>query len=127
MNCPRCQSAVVRKDGFVGIKQRHYCKSCQYHYTVSERKHKPINLKRFALELHLEGLSNREIKKVLGVSDVSIMNWIRIYRYNFEALKDNPKRTKTTDITGISKMIDNNCSLVLIKINDKDNDIFIVK
>ena len=32
-----------------------------------------------ALQLYLEGLTYREIERILGVSHVSVMNWVRKY------------------------------------------------
>ncbi|MEO0552336.1 MAG: helix-turn-helix domain-containing protein [Bacteroidota bacterium] len=36
-----------------------------------------------ALQLHLEGISYREIERLLGVSHVSVMNWVK--KYNIKA------------------------------------------
>jgi transposase len=36
-----------------------------------------------ALQLYIEGVTLREIERILGVSHVSVMNWIR--RYNIKA------------------------------------------
>ena len=36
-----------------------------------------------ALQLYLEGVTLREIERILGVSHVSVMNWIR--KYNIKA------------------------------------------
>jgi transposase len=33
-----------------------------------------------ALQLYLEGISYREIERILGVSHVSVMNWVRKYK-----------------------------------------------
>ncbi len=33
-----------------------------------------------ALQLYIEGVSFREIERLLGVSHVSVMNWVRKYR-----------------------------------------------
>jgi len=41
-----------------------------------------------ALQLYLEGLSYREIERILGISHVSIINWVKKYNikrpYSFE-------------------------------------------
>jgi len=86
-----------------------------------------MSYKRLAIELHLEGLSNREIKKVLSVSDVAILNWLKAYKNDIDSIKDKPKRSYITDIKGIKKMVEDKCSLVLIKITDQRNDIYVVK
>ncbi len=78
MDCPKCNSTDHIKQGYVGGRQRHKCKNCGYAYTVSERG-KPMALKKFALQLYLEGNGFRAIGRVLKVSQVSVMNWIRTF------------------------------------------------
>ncbi len=41
-----------------------------------------------ALQLYLEGISYREIERLLGVSHVSVMNWVRKYRIKAPAQQD---------------------------------------
>lgn len=80
-SCPRCQSITVVKSGIVNQRQRFKCKRCGYSFTVNKRG-KQIDsyyvIK--ALQLYLEGVSYREIERLLGVSHVSVMNWVRKYR-----------------------------------------------
>ena len=76
MNCPRCSSESHVKQGYVGGRQRYKCKSCSYAYTVFLRG-KPPEMKQLALQLYLEGMGFRGIGRVLKVSAVSVMNWIR--------------------------------------------------
>ena len=78
MDCPKCFSINHIKRGFVGSRQRYMCKDCGYLYTVLERG-KPMVMKKQALQLYLEGLGLRGIGRFLGVSAVSVMNWIRIF------------------------------------------------
>ena len=86
MNCPKCNSGKHVKDGIVKGKQRYFCKECKYQYTV---KHlgKPIELKKAALYLYLEGLGFRSIERFLKVSNVSIMNWIKGFGKEIESLR----------------------------------------
>ena len=78
--CPKCESTDATKSGLVGGRQRFKCKSCGYHYTVA-KVGKEIDsyyvIK--ALQLYLEGVSYREIERLLGVSHVSVMNWVKKY------------------------------------------------
>jgi transposase-like protein len=86
MNCPKCNSGKHVKDGIVKGKQRYFCKECKYQYTV---KHlgKPIELKKAALYLYLEGLGFRSIERFLKVSNVSVMNWIKGFGKEIESLR----------------------------------------
>ena len=79
--CPKCDNSDVIKSGIVNERQRFTCKSCGYNFTVNKLG-KQIDdyyvIK--ALQLYLEGVSYREIERILGVSHVSVMNWVRKYK-----------------------------------------------
>ena len=81
VECPRCFSKKIVKSGFVKEKQRYSCKKCSYHFTVSKlgKQVDPYYVVK-ALQLYLEGLSYREIERLLGVSHVSVMNWVKRYK-----------------------------------------------
>lgn len=78
--CPKCDSVDVLKSGIIKGRQRYKCRSCSYHFTV-EKMGKSISsyyvIK--ALQLYIEGVSLREIERLLGVSHVSVMNWVKKY------------------------------------------------
>ena len=76
MKCPKCNSEHYVKDGIVKNRQRYLCKQCKYRYTVLEIG-KPKVLKKLALELYLEGLGFRSIERILKVSHVSVLNWVK--------------------------------------------------
>jgi transposase len=78
MNCPKCKSGKYVKDGRVKGKQRYCCKECKYRYTVEQRE-KPYTLKRLALQLYLEGLGFRSIERIIQVSYVAVMKWIKAF------------------------------------------------
>ncbi len=88
MQCPKCKSGKYIKDGIVKRKQRYKCKVCNFRYTVAKKStEKPLCLKRFALQLYLEGLGFRSIGRVLNVSNVSILNWIRQFGKQVQSLQ----------------------------------------
>lgn len=81
LQCPDCSSRdKFTKSGIVQGRQRHKCGRCGYHFSV-QKAGKQIDqyyvIK--ALQLYLEGISYREIERLLGVSHVSVMNWVRKY------------------------------------------------
>ena len=78
MKCVKCASENVCKNGFISEKQRYKCKKCGYNFTKG-RPSKPLHLKRLALQLYLEGLGFRSIGRVLKVSHVSVLNWIKSF------------------------------------------------
>lgn len=79
--CPKCKANEVTKSGIVKDRQRFKCKLCNYNFTV-EKEGKSIDsyyvIK--ALQLHIEGVTYREIERILGVSHVSVMKWVRKYK-----------------------------------------------
>jgi transposase-like protein len=79
--CPKCQGAQVVKSGVVKGRQRYNCKNCKYFFTVfKEGKHIDPYYVIKALQLYLEGVSLREIERLIGVSHVSVMNWVKKYK-----------------------------------------------
>lgn len=85
--CPQCQSRKVVKSGVVKEKQRYKCKDCGYHFTVNKiGKQIDMYYVTKALQLYLEGLTYREIERILGVSHVSVMNWVK--KYNIHKVKN---------------------------------------
>lgn len=80
IKCPKCRGEEVSKSGIVSGRQRYKCKNCSYHFSVSKLgksidKYYVIK----ALQLYLEGVSLREIERILGVSHVSVLNWVKLY------------------------------------------------
>ena len=79
--CPQCQSDRIIKSGIVNNRQRYKCKSCNYHFTVNKLgKRIDQYYVTKALQLYLEGLSYREIERILGVSHVTVMKWVRKHK-----------------------------------------------
>ena len=78
MDCPKCSCSISVKSGKIKDRQRYKCKGCGCNYTVEIKSTaKPNSLKKQALHLYLEGLGFRSIGRILGVSNVSVLNWIR--------------------------------------------------
>ena len=78
--CPKCQQQNVIKSGIVKERQRFRCRDCNYYFTV-KKLGKQIDdyYVTKALQLYLEGLSCREIERILGISHVTISSWIKKY------------------------------------------------
>lgn len=81
IECPKCSATAAVKAGIINNRQRYKCKSCAYHFTVNKIG-KQINSYYVvkALQLYVEGVSYREIERILGVSHVSVMNWVKQYK-----------------------------------------------
>lgn len=80
IHCPKCKSVEIVKSGVVKGRQRYKCHQCNYHFSVmKEGKSVDPYYVIKALQLYIEGVTLREIERVLGVSHVSVMNWVRRY------------------------------------------------
>jgi len=78
--CPNCNSESFVKSGIVNDRQRYKCKTCSYYFTVNKHgKNISDYYVNKALQLYLEGLTYREIERILGISHVSVMNWVKKY------------------------------------------------
>ena len=87
MNCPKCKSEKKVKNGFIKEIQRYKCKDCGYNFTVEKKSNEySLSVKKNALQLYLEGLGFRSIGRILKVSNVSVLNWIRTFGKEVEAL-----------------------------------------
>ena len=85
--CPGCRSGERVKNGRVRGLQRWKCKSCGCNYTKSAKRGYPPSVKRRALELYLEGVGFRGIGRLLKVSNVTVLYWIRDLGEKVEALR----------------------------------------
>ena len=73
-------------------RQRYKCHDCGYNYSVQLKSTaSPDSVKRQALQLYLEGLGFRSIGRYLGVSHVSVYNWIKKFGQELEDLKSENK------------------------------------
>ena len=89
--CPKCDFDKSVKSGFAGNRQRYRCKNCGYYFTVSKLGKRIDNYTIIkALQLYIEGVSYREIERILGISHVSVMNWVK--QYKITAPKNNEYR-----------------------------------
>jgi transposase-like protein len=78
--CPKCHHPKFVKAGVVQDRQRYKCKSCGYYFTVSKQGKEidPYYVIK-ALQLYIEGVSYREIERLLGISHVTVMNYVKKY------------------------------------------------
>ena len=101
MNCPRCGSLNHRKDGVVGGRQRHYCKDCQYRYTVEKKSDvKSAQTRRMALEMYLEGLGFRAIGRILKISYATVYYWVKQWGENVSL----PQKDECVNIVELDEM-----------------------
>ena len=98
MECSKCKSSRHVKNGHVHGLQRYKCKDCGRCFTVELKSTaKPEDVKRQALLMYLEGLGFSSIGRILKVSHVSVLNWVRKYGRELEYLR-NDKPVKTMEL-----------------------------
>ncbi len=84
MYCPKCESGDYVKNGKHHGKQRYKCKRCGCQFTQNHKHGVARPRKMLALLLYLSGLSMNRTAQIVGVSPVSVMNWMRAFGKEFE-------------------------------------------
>ena len=97
---PKCGSEKRVKSGFHIEKQRYLCKECRCHYTVEQRGY-PEHIRRNAIQLYLEGDGFRRIERILKVSHVSVINWIKKAGENLEIV---PKKDEKVEVLELDEL-----------------------
>jgi hypothetical protein len=69
-------------------------------------------MKKQALHLYLEGLGFRSIGKILGVSNVSVLNWIRSFGKNVQALHSVSKEIEMVEVDEMHSYIGSKKTIV---------------
>src|ERR1700712_4379610 len=78
LTCKSCGGTESAKSGFVRGLQRYRCRSCGCNFTNTPPRGKPAAMKAMAVLLYAMGnMSFGMIGRILGVSDVSILRWVR--------------------------------------------------
>jgi transposase-like protein len=99
MNCSKCNCPNRVKSGIIKGRQRYKCKDCGCNYTVEIKSTaKSKSQKKQALHLYLEGLGFRSIGRFLGVSNVSVLNWIRSFGKNVQELQDASRPIEVVEV-----------------------------
>ena len=98
--CPKCGSVSFVKNGTNYGNQRYKCKSCNYNFTTNQLG-KGIDkyYVRLCLRLYLEGMGFRSIERIVGVSHVSVINWVKKYGRELSSLRPlNEESIKAVEI-----------------------------
>ena len=78
MHCPKCLSDWFVKNGNINERQRYKCKDCGCSFTQSKKRGASLHTKLEALKLYINGMGFRAIGRIMGVSNVTVLNWIRL-------------------------------------------------
>lgn len=79
MQCPRCGSTHIRKNGINKGKQNHICVECQRQFidVYDPRQGYSDDIKRECIEMYLNGMGFRGIERVKGVDHTTIIYWVK--------------------------------------------------
>ena len=76
--CKRCGGADYAKNGLARGHQRYRCRGCGCNFTDTPLRGKPAAMKALAVLLYGMGnMSFSMIGRLLGVSDVAVLKWVR--------------------------------------------------
>jgi transposase-like protein len=99
MNCPKCSNRQRVKSGKVKDRQRYKCKECGCHYNVELKSTaKSKAMKKQSLHLYLERLGFRSIGRFLGVSNTSVLNWIRSFGREIQELNSESQEIEMVEV-----------------------------
>ena len=124
LHCPKCESTIITKAGFVRNLQRFRCKECAHHFTINN-KGVSTEIKRLAIHLYLEGMGYRAISRVIGISDVAVAKWINPILDTLKPMRKKEVRVKELhklEHFFITKELFNNFGWLLIGI-EENNDV----
>ena len=97
IECPKCASKEISKNGHNRGAQRYVCKSCGV--TFSE---KPIKfnreVKKQAVEMVLHGVGIRKTARLVKSSPTSVINWLKAAHKLLKAVKAEEKPMEKPDI-----------------------------
>lgn len=125
VKCPKCQQVGAIKSGIVKGRQRFHCKKCHYFFTVLKdgKQIDPYYVIK-ALQLYIEGVSLREIERLIGVSHVSVLNWVKKFgvkapeNLNYHPTYKVLKHTELIDYLKDKEML-KNTGMIITELGDK--------
>ena len=79
MQCPKCGSSHIRKNGIKQGKQNHICVDChrQFVDTYDAPRTYSEEMKQHCLKLYVNGMGFRAIERVTGVHHTTVIHWVK--------------------------------------------------
>ena len=108
MFCPKCSSLAFYKHGFVISKgskiQRYCCKNCGCQFSKSNHSRFDFETKKLAYKMYKEGLGFRSIGRVLNVSFMTVIKWIKNFALELKKALVNTEVPNEFDIIQIDEI-----------------------
>ena len=91
--CKRCGVSDYARSGMARGHQRYRCRACGCHFTDTPARGKPPAMKALAVLLYAMGnMSFNSIGRLLGVSDVAVLKWVRAEAMRCPSRRSLPRR-----------------------------------
>ena len=101
--CPKCGSKEKVKNGYNRGKQRYLCKECGRNYTGTKNGY-PESTKREALRYYTEGMGFRQIERLMHVSHVTVINWVKKAAEELRRVEEEKKVEKEIEVIELDEM-----------------------
>lgn len=99
MKCPQCQSPHLVKNGISRHGyQRFICRSCRKTFGDQDHRRVDPQKRKAALQHYLEGVGQRAIERLVGVSHNSVMNWVLEETQNKALKKVNAEQVEWVEV-----------------------------
>ena len=99
--CPKCNGKECIKNGIVNNKQRFLCKHCKYNFTRVTCWKYSDEVRHKAIKLYLEGNGFRRIERLIHVSHMSVINWVKQLASTIQKI---PKKNEKVDVLELDEM-----------------------
>ncbi len=97
MQCPKCGSNHIRKNGIKQGKQNHICVDCrrQFIHAYDTPRTYCEDIKHHCFKLYVNGMGFRAIERVTGVHHTTVIYWVKQIG---EHLQDAPTADKIPEV-----------------------------
>lgn len=104
MKCPKCGKENHSKNGFNKGYQRYKCKECGCNFTKSNKRGYSADIKRQAIKLYLEGVGFRQIERIMCISNVTVLYWVRDLAKKLKEYASNYQKPRKVDILELDEL-----------------------
>lgn len=102
MQCPRCSSTHIRKNGTRRGKQNYICVACRRQFIEAhDPKGYSDAIKQECLKMYINGMGFRAIERVKGVHHTTIIHWVK---QRSQQLPDVPVTEEIPEVTELDEL-----------------------
>ena len=103
MQCPRCSSTHIRKNGMKQGKQNYICVDCRRQFIDAYDPSRTYSdeIKQECLEMYVNGMGFRAIERVKGVHHTTVIYWVK---QRGEQLDDAPEEAEIPEVGELDEL-----------------------